>query len=61
VHYTVTALGPSPYPSAAPPVNLTLSRVEARALDTLHRAAQALQRESRLLWLRVAKQAGAPG
>ncbi|GFR45218.1 hypothetical protein Agub_g6613 [Astrephomene gubernaculifera] len=44
----------------APPVTLTLSRGEARALDVLHRAAQAVHREGRLLWLLVQK-AGAMG
>ncbi|GIL96383.1 hypothetical protein Vretimale_2238, partial [Volvox reticuliferus] len=58
VHYTAAALGASP--SAAAPVTLTLTRVEARALDVLHRAAQVLQREARLVWLLVAK-AGAAG
>ncbi|GIL48454.1 hypothetical protein Vafri_4974 [Volvox africanus] len=58
VHYTAAALGASPSP--APPVTLTLTRIEARALDVLHRAAQVLQREARLLWLLVTK-AGAAG
>ncbi|GLI69348.1 hypothetical protein VaNZ11_013903 [Volvox africanus] len=58
VHYTAAALGASP--STAPPVTLTLARVGARALDVLHRAAQVLQREARLLWLLVTK-AGAAG
>lgn len=39
----------------APPVTVTLLRVEARALDVLHRAAQALARDYRLMWLLARK------
>ncbi|KAG2498781.1 hypothetical protein HYH03_003520 [Edaphochlamys debaryana] len=58
IHYTAVVAGTSPGP--APPVTLTLSRLEARTLDVLHRGAQALQREGRLLWLLVQRE-GMPG
>ncbi|KXZ42871.1 hypothetical protein GPECTOR_113g283 [Gonium pectorale] len=49
VHFAATAVGPQPGP--APPLTLTLSRCEARAMHALHCAAAAMQREWRLLWL----------
>ncbi|KAG2454105.1 hypothetical protein HYH02_001144 [Chlamydomonas schloesseri] len=58
IHYTATEVGAGAGRTPAPPVTLTLGRLEARALDVLHRAAAALATESRLFWLLVTKEEG---